>query len=112
MKQLLREREFFITIVLASMLLAVLLTGCAGGAAKESTGEYVDGQAITAKVKTQLLRDPDVSGIQVKVETYRGQVQLSGFVDTPAQKTKAAEVARNVPGVRSVKNDLIVKSKS
>lgn len=111
MKRIIHQKDFVITILLASALLAVLLAGCAGGPAKESTGEYIDDAAITAKVKTQLLRDPDVSGLQTQVETYKGQVQLSGFVDTPEQRAKAAEIARRVPGVKSVRNDLVVKSK-
>ena len=111
MKRLLSEREFFVTVLLASVLFAVLLAGCAGGATQESTGEYVDDAAITAKVKIELFRDPDVSGFQTRVETYKGQVQLSGFVETPEQRSKAAEIARRVPGVKSVTNNLIVKSK-
>lgn len=112
MKRMFGEKDFFVTILLASILLAVMLVaGCAGGARQQSTGEYIDDAAITSKVKTQLLRDPDVSGLQVKVDTYKGQVQLSGFVDTPEQRAKAAEIARIVPGVKSVTNNVIVKSK-
>lgn len=85
------------------------LAGCAGGPTQASTGEYIDDAALTSKVKTALFRDPDVSGFQVKVETFKGQVQLSGFVDTPEQKTQAERVAQSVEGVRSVTNSLIVK---
>ncbi len=88
---------------------ALLLGGCASGPQRESTGEILDDSVITSKVKTALFRDPDVSGFQVKVETYKGQVQLSGFVDTPRQKAKTEEIARTVSGVRSVMNDIVVK---
>lgn len=86
-----------------------VLTGCAGGPTRASTGEYIDDAALTSRVKTALFRDPDVSGFQVKVETFKGQVQLSGFVDTPEHKDRAERVARTVEGVRSVTNSLIVK---
>jgi len=112
MKRIIDQKDFLLTVLLASMLLAALLmSGCAGGPTQESTGEYIDDAAISAKVKTELFRDPDVSGFQTQVESYKGQVQLSGFVDTPEQKAKAAEIARSIPGVKSVKNNLIVKSK-
>lgn len=88
---------------------ALLVGGCASGPQRESTGEILDDSVITSKVKTALFRDPDVSGFQVKVETYKGQVQLSGFVDTPRQKAKAEEIVRSVSGVRSVMNDIVVK---
>lgn len=91
------------------MTLLVLQTGCAGDRTHRSTGVAIDDAAITTKVKTQLLADPDVKGLAVGVETYNGRVQLSGFVDTLAQKNKAAQVARTVSGVQWVKNDLVVK---
>jgi osmotically-inducible protein OsmY len=69
----------------------------------------VDSSVITTKVKTALLADPDVSGLAIEVETFKDVVQLSGFVDTKEQAQKAVEIARNVEGVRSVKNSLIVK---
>ncbi|BAU48851.1 transporter [Sulfurifustis variabilis] len=85
------------------------MAGCAGGPTRASTGEYIDDSVVTSKVKTALFRDPDVSGFQVSVETHKGQVQLSGFVDTPEQKARAERVARSVEGVRSVTNSIIVK---
>lgn len=96
--------------------LAVCLTvtsvflGCAGDRYQQSTGEMVDSAAITAKVKAALLDDPEVSGLAVKVKTYRGEVQLSGFVDTEAQKKKAEEISVGVDGVRTIRNDLVVKA--
>lgn len=96
-------------ITLASAPL-VLSSGCAGTATRESTGEYVDDTATTAKVKTELIRDPVVKARQVEVETFRGTVQLSGFVDTDEQKSRAAEIARTVTGVKEVKNNITVKT--
>lgn len=92
-------------------VVAVLLAGCAGTATSPSTGEYVDDGVISGRIKTRLFYDPLVSAFQVQVETYRRQVQLSGFVDTAEQKVRAEEIARTVPGISGVRNDLIVKSK-
>jgi len=84
--------------------------GCAGTRTHESTGEYIDNSAVTAKVKTALVDDPSVSAMQVKVKTFKGVVQLSGFVDTPQQKQRAEEIARGIDGVREVQNNISVKS--
>ncbi len=89
---------------------AWLFTGCAGDRYQQSTGEMVDSVAITAKVKAALVNDPEVKARDIKVKTFRGEVQLSGFVDTRAQKKKAEQIAVGVEGVRKVRNDLIVKS--
>jgi osmotically-inducible protein OsmY len=95
--------------LIAGLIFAVALISCAGSRTRESAGEYVDSSVITTKVKTALLADPDVSGLAIEVETFKDVVQLSGFVDTKEQAQKAVEIARNVEGVRSVKNSLIVK---
>ena len=84
--------------------------GCAGTRTQESTGEYIDNSAVTAKVKAALVDDPSVSAMQVKVKTFKGVVQLSGFVDTPQQKQRAEEIARGIDGVREVQNNISVKS--
>jgi hyperosmotically inducible protein len=89
------------------MLIAI--TACSATRTRETTGEYVDDVTITTKVKAALINDPVVKARDVKVETFRGVVQLSGFVDSPAQAAKATEVAKEVGGVKSVKNDLAVK---
>ncbi len=89
--------------------IAVINTGCSGDAYHRSTGTYLDDKTIEAKVKSELLADPDVKGLAVNVEVNNGRVQLSGFVETLAQKNHAAELARNVQGVQWVKNDLVVK---
>jgi osmotically-inducible protein OsmY len=94
---------------LAATLAAVSVVGCAGSRTRESTGEYIDDTTITSKVKTALLKDTYVSGLDIQVETYKGVVQLSGFADTDSEIRRAGDIARNVSGVRSVKNDIRVK---
>lgn len=86
-----------------------LPTGCAGTATRQSTGEYVDDAALTAKVKTALVRDEVVKAMQVDVTTFKGNVQLSGFVDTEEQKSRAAMLAGGVEGVTNVTNNISVK---
>lgn len=88
---------------------AVAVSACSSTPKQESTGEYVDSAAITTKVKAELINDPVTKAGQISVETFKDIVQLSGFVDTAASKTRAEQIARNVKGVRSVKNDLVVK---
>lgn len=83
--------------------------GCASTSKKESTGQYVDDSAITTKVKAAILDEPSLKVFQINVKTYKGVVQLSGFVDSAATAKKAGEVAGGVTGVSEVKNDLTVK---
>jgi hyperosmotically inducible periplasmic protein len=85
------------------------LTACQSTGSRESTAEYMDDATITTKVKAALAKDPDVKAYQVNVETQKGVVQLSGFVDNEAAVRRAAQVAQGVSGVRSVKNDVRVK---
>ncbi len=91
---------------------ALLLAGCAGSRYRESTGEYVDDSAITAKIKSAYAADPTVSALRVKVTTYKGIVQLSGFVNSEDERQKAVEIAQGVNGVQRVKDNLIVKPAS
>lgn len=84
--------------------------GCAGTRTQESTGEFIDNSAITAKIKAALVDDPMVSAMQIKVKSFRGVVQLSGFVDRPEQRERAQKIAEGIDGVREVKNDIVVKS--
>lgn len=88
-----------------------LLSSCASTPTSESTGQLIDNSAITAKVKAALLNDPNVSSYPIKVKTYKGTVQLSGFVDNTTQAKRAENVARSVRGVQAVENDLLVKTK-
>lgn len=89
--------------------LAAFSGGCAATSTKESTGEYVDDSSITLKVKAAFVKDPLVKAIDVKVETFKGVVQLSGFVNSPEEKAQAGRVAATVSGVTDVKNSIAVK---
>lgn len=95
--------------ILVCLVLMTAFIGCASTSQKASTGEYVDDSVITAKVKAEIFGEPTLKTLQVNVETFKGTVQLSGFVDSPQSVAKAAEVARRVKGVVAVKNDLVVK---
>jgi hyperosmotically inducible periplasmic protein len=106
-----KTRTVIVLVALACAgLPAFGLSGCAGSQLTKSTGEYIDDAALTAKVKAELFRDPIVSGMAVNVDTFKGVVQLNGFVDTPQQKTRAEQIARSVAGVASVQNKLSVKT--
>ncbi|KQV38773.1 MULTISPECIES: BON domain-containing protein [Massilia] len=94
--------------VLATSLL-VSLAACAPTPTREGTGEYVDDSLITSKVKAAFAADPMVKATQVNVETFKGTVQLSGFVDSRESAAKAVELARSVKGVKSVKNDTVIR---
>ena len=95
--------------LVAAALAVVLLGGCAGSPTQESTGEYIDDTTLTSKVKTILLQDPEVSGLAINVETFKGEVQLSGFANTEAEKERAESLASSVDGVAAVKNDIVLK---
>lgn len=104
------RRHILNAIAGAGLLCAAApLLSCASSRTHESAGEYVDGSAITTKVKAAILEDPDLKTFQISVKTYKGVVQLSGFVDSKEMVARAGEVAGQVSGVREVKNDLIVK---
>jgi osmotically-inducible protein OsmY len=98
-------------LLLIVTLLLLILQACAPTATRESTGEYLDDTAITAKVKTKLLGDPNISGFAISVETFRARVILSGFVNSQAQIDRAVALAREVPGVKEVQSALVIKSK-
>jgi osmotically-inducible protein OsmY len=89
--------------------LLTAMMGCAEKQMQESTGQFVDDSVITTKVKAAIFNEVTLKTLQITVETYRGVVQLSGFVDSAASVTKAGEVARSVEGVKGVQNNLIVK---
>jgi osmotically-inducible protein OsmY len=94
---------------LMCITLILAFAGCAGTRTKESTGGYVDDSVITTKVKADLVADPVTKARAISVETFKGVVQLSGFVNTSLEKEKAGEIARNVRGVVDVKNNISVK---
>jgi hyperosmotically inducible protein len=97
---------------LSVMLLALVFVsalGCAGSPTQESTSEYVSDSWITTKVKATLVDDPLVKATEVNVETFKGVVQLSGFVSSSAAMSQAVKVTKSIKGVTSVKNDMRIK---
>jgi len=96
--------------VFAAVAAIGMVAGCtSSGRTTETAGEYVDDAAITGKVKAAILNEPGLKSLQIGVETFKDTVQLSGFVDSAAAKTRAAEVTAGVPGVKAVRNNLVVK---
>ena len=98
----------FIKLVFCVGLMTTFL-GCAATQKQESTGQYFDDTVITAKVKAAIFNEAELKALQIEVETFKGVVLLSGFVDSAQSAAKAGEVAGRVKGVSEVKNDLIVK---
>ena len=103
-----KKRNVFIGY-LALLMFVAALAACASTRTHESTGEYVDDSVITTKVKALLAEDDFLKSFQIGVETDKGRVQLSGFVNSQNAVDKAGQIARSVKGVTSVKNNLIVK---
>jgi osmotically-inducible protein OsmY len=103
-----KKRNRFVGYFVLVMLM-VGFAACASTRTQESAGEYVEDSVITTKVKSLLAADDFLKSFQISVETFKGKVQLSGFVNSQKAVDKAGEIARSVKGVQSVKNDLIVK---
>jgi osmotically-inducible protein OsmY len=103
-----KKKTIFIRYLLVLMLIATFVS-CASTAKQESTGEFVDDSVITTKVKSLLAADDFLKSFKISVETRKGIVQLSGFVDSQNAVDKAVQITRGVGGVKSVRNDLIVK---
>ena len=97
----------FVAFIFAILVASVL--GCASTSTKEGTGEYFDDTAITTKVNAAIFNEPSLKSTEINVETFKGVVQLSGFVSSRANIDKAVELARGVKGVTSVRNDMRVK---
>ena len=93
----------------AIVLVAATAIGCASTAKSEGTGEYIDDTVVTAKVKTAIFEQPNLKSAEINVETFKGVVQLSGFVSSKESVDLAMVTARGVKGVTSVKNDMRVK---
>jgi osmotically-inducible protein OsmY len=91
------------------LMLIVTFVACASTSKQEGTGEYVDNSVITSKIKSKLAADDFLKSFEIGVETYKGIVQLSGFVDSQKAIDKAGQIARSVDGVKSVKNNLRIK---
>jgi osmotically-inducible protein OsmY len=103
-----KKKNIFIHYFVLLVMIATFMA-CASTSKHESSGQYVDDSVITTKVKTQLANDDFLKSFQISVETYKGVVQLSGFVDSQQAVDKAGQIARNVNGVKSVKNNLVLK---
>jgi osmotically-inducible protein OsmY len=93
----------------ACLVAALTFLGCATTQTTESTGGYIDDTVITTRVKSAIFSDPDLKVLQIKVETFKGVVQLSGFVNSASSVTKARDIAKGIKGVESVQTNLIVK---
>ena len=102
-------KTFQRAIPLLSILAVAGMLGCASTATHESTGQYVDDTTLTAKVKTAIFEQPSLKSAEINVETFKGVVQLSGFVSSQENVNTAMATARSVQGVSSVKNDMRVK---
>jgi len=106
------KKKNIVKHVLSFLLLLVVIAtfaACASTSTRESTGEYVDDSVITTKVKALIAADDLLKSFQISVETYKGTVQLSGFVNSQKAVDKAGEITKTVKGVTSVKNNLVVK---
>ena len=106
-QKLIKKPSVRLWLLYAAIPLA--LSACAGSAREESTGEIVDDSVITTKVKSAFVADKKVSAMNVSVETFKGVVQLSGFASDAEESSKAAELARNVKGVKGVRNNIAIK---
>jgi osmotically-inducible protein OsmY len=91
------------------LMLTLALLACSPTPTREGTGAYIDDSMVTARVKSALVADPDLKATEINVETFKGTVQLSGFVASPGHVAKASTVVGAVKGVGSVRNDLVVK---
>jgi hyperosmotically inducible protein len=99
-----KQIKYFSAFIMAFALLFSL--GCASTVTKEGTGEYIDDSVITTKVKAAIFNEPTLKSVEINVETFKGIVQLSGFVNSLEEINKASEVASSIKGVQSIKNDI------
>lgn len=102
------KTEKSLSALLSALILAAMV-GCASTPMSESTGEYVDDVVLTTNVKAAMVNQPDLTASEINVETYKGAVQLSGFVASQAEIDKAVAAARSINGVKSVTNDIRLK---
>ena len=100
----------FLVLFLSVFAVTMFVAGCAGDRYTRSSQEYIDDKSLNARVTAALNESPEYKLNSVSVQSFRGVVQLSGFVNTPDQRSKATEIARGVPGVKSVENNLSIKS--
>jgi hypothetical protein len=104
---IMHTRNIFAMVIVA--LFSLTLLGCGATSSRESTGEYVDDTVITTKVKAAIFNDPSLKVSEINVETFKGTVQLSGFVSSAAHSSTATRLAREIKGVTAVKNDIRIK---
>jgi len=102
-----KQLKYVSVFIIALMLTGVV--GCASTSKSEGTGEYIDDTVITTKVKAAIFNEPTLKSAEINVETFKGVVQLTGFVSTQGNINKAVELARGVKGVTSVRNDMKLK---
>jgi hypothetical protein len=105
---IMKKSHIVIRLIVVLMMISAFVA-CASTPKHEGTGEYIDDSVITTKIKTQLAADDFLKSFQISVESRKGIVQLSGFVNSQRAVDKAGQIARGVDGVNTVKNDLIVK---
>lgn len=104
-----KTRQFFPIVMLAVAASVITLAGCSSTAKQASTGQYLDDTAVTGKVKAAIFADASLKSTEINVETFKGAVQLSGFVNSQADIQRAVAVTQGVSGVKSVKNDMRLK---
>ena len=109
MKSLTTAKALGLALCFGVLPLATMTTGCAGDRYHQSTGEAIDDTGISSRVKSALSNDAEYKYEDVKVTTFKGTVQLSGFVDTSAQKSRAGDLAKGVEGVKDLENNITVK---
>jgi osmotically-inducible protein OsmY len=97
-----------LSVIVAASAFA-LLAGCATGSQQATAGQYIDDTTVTARVKTAIYQEPTLNSAEINVETFKGRVQLSGFVNTRANVERAGAVAKGISGVTAVNNDLRLK---
>ncbi|MFU9136120.1 MULTISPECIES: BON domain-containing protein [unclassified Erwinia] len=98
-----------LTGMVVAAVVAITVSACAPTPTKEGTGGYLDDTVVTTKVKTELLKDDSLKSTEINVETFKGRVQLSGFVSTPQMANRAVQITRTVKGVTAVTNNMQIK---
>jgi osmotically-inducible protein OsmY len=101
-------KQRFSVLLLAAAAFTTMV-GCAATSKQESTGQYVDDTVITTRVKAAIFQEASLKSAEINVETFKGAVQLSGFVNSQADINRAVQVTQSVPGVKSIKNDMRMK---
>ncbi len=106
------SRTHLPALLIAAMLGSSLIAGCSSTPSQQSTGEAIDDGVVTARIKAKLIEDPVTKAHQINVDTFKGTVQLSGFVETEQARSRALQIAREVNGVKQVKDALQIRKAS